>query len=81
MQLKPKEGQRCRVGDSAVFAYRTQMHMTRSWIAPISGISGERELKLHYLFDNANNGFNRNYQPVSPEEVCRDIENLIETYS
>ena len=80
MQLKPAEGQRCSVGDSAVFAYRTQMHMTRSWVAPVSGISGERELKVHYLLDNANNGFDKDYNPVPPETVRRDIDDLIESY-
>ena len=80
MQLKPAAGQRCEVGDSAVFAYRTQMHMTRSWIAPVSGISGDRELKMHYLFDNANNALDSDFEPVSPDEVCRDISALLKTY-
>jgi len=81
MQLKPSDGQRCKVGDSAVFAYRTQMHMTRSYVLPISGISGKRDLKLHYLFDNANNAFDSNYDSVSPELVCRDIDQLIQSYA
>jgi predicted amino acid racemase len=81
MQLKPKAGQRCKVGDSAVFAYRTQMHMTRSYVLPISGISGKRELKLHYLFDNANNAFDTNYEPVLPSYVCSDIDELIKSYA
>lgn len=80
MQLKPKEGQYCKIGDSVVFAYRTQMHMTRSYVAPISGLSGKREIKLHYLFDNANTALDENYNPVDPVKVREDIEILIKTY-
>lgn len=80
MQLIPGEGQECRVGDSAVFAYRTQMHMTRSYVAPVSGLSGKRELKVHYLFDNANNAYDTEYNPVSPGTVCDDIRELLESY-
>ncbi len=81
MQLLPKKGQRCEVGDSVLFAYRTQMHMTRSYVAPVSGLSGKRELKLHYLFDNATTALDENFNPVDPEKVCKDIESLIADYS
>lgn len=80
MQLKPAEGQRCQVGDSAVFAYRTQMHMTRSYVAPVSGLSGKRPVKMHYLFDNANTALDKDYNPVDPAKVIADIEGLIKTY-
>jgi predicted amino acid racemase len=80
MQLKPEKGQNCKVGDSAVFVYRTQMHMTRSYVLPISGISGKRELKLHYLFDNANTAMDNNYYPVAPADVCVDIDRMIGSY-
>ncbi len=80
MQFVPKTGQNCKIGDSVILAYRTQMQMTRSYILPISGLSGKRELKLHYLFDHANNALDKNLYPVSPEIVCIDIEKLIKTY-
>ena len=80
MQLKPTSSQHCKVGDSAVFAYRTQMHMTRSYIVPVSGISGKRDLKVHYIFDNANNAMDQDYKHVDPVIVCKDIDKLIESY-
>lgn len=80
MQLKPKQGQRCEVGDTVLFGYRTQMHMTRSYILPISGLSGQRELKLHYLFDNANTALDKSFNPVDPTKVLEDIERLIKEW-
>ena len=80
MQLAPKSHQACTVGDSVLFAYRTQMHMTRAYVAPISGLSGDRDLKLHYLFDNANNALDENFNPVSPTKVREDIEQLLKSY-
>lgn len=48
------DGDRCKVGDSAVFGIRTQMHMTRSWIAIVKGIK-EKKAELAGLFDHAGN--------------------------
>jgi len=81
MQLVPENGQRCEPGDSVLFAYRTQMHMTRSYVAPISGISGKRPLKVHYLFDNSVNAFDENFNPISPELVKEDLDQLIGSYA
>lgn len=80
MQLLPQPGQRCEVGDCAIFAYRTQMHMTRSYVAPVSGISGKRPLKVHYLFDNAVTALDADFNQVSPAVVRKDIDALITTY-
>ncbi|WP_371806545.1 alanine racemase [Candidatus Lokiarchaeum ossiferum] len=76
----PDLNQTCKIGDSVILAYRTQMQMTRSYILPISGLSGDRELKLHYLFDHANNALDHDFNPVSSERVVKDIEKLIKTY-
>lgn len=80
MQFKPKAGQKCEIGDTALLVYRTQMHMTRAYIAPVSGISGKRPLKLHYLFDNACTALDQDFMPVDPRIVRKDIDKLIETY-
>lgn len=67
---------RCRVGDTALFGFRTQMQMTRSYVAPISGLS-HGEPTLHYLFDTANTALDERFDPVSPAAVCRDIDSLL----
>jgi predicted amino acid racemase len=76
--LRP--GDRCRVGDTALLGYRTQMQMTRSYIAPVSGLSGKRELTLHYLFDHASTALDENFNPVDPAKVRQEIDALAATY-
>ncbi|MEE9386847.1 MAG: alanine racemase [Nannocystaceae bacterium] len=80
MQLQPTTGQRCEVGDSVVLAYRTQMQMTRSYVAPVSGISGRRPLKLHRLFDHANTALDESFSPVGPDVVRRELAASIEAF-
>ena len=75
--LRP--GDRCRVGDSAVFGFRTQMQMTRSYIAPVSGLS-RGEVNLHYLFDHANTALDERYDPVAPATVIEDVNKLVGQY-
>ena len=70
-------GNRCRVGDTALLCYRTQMQMTRSYIALISGLSGQREERLHYLFDHASTALDQNFNPVDPVKVLQDIHTLL----
>jgi predicted amino acid racemase len=74
-------GDRCKVGDTALLAYRTQMQMTRSYIAPVSGLSGKREVKIHYLFDHATTALDEQYNPVDPARVRADIDELLATYA
>jgi predicted amino acid racemase len=71
-------GSRCRVGDSAVFGFRPQMQMTRSYIAPVSGLSGSTGPRLHYLFDHAATALDEHYDPVDPAVVRRDIDALLD---
>jgi predicted amino acid racemase len=70
---------RCRIGDSAVFGFRPQMQMTRSYIAPVSGLLGPAEVRLHYLFDHAATALDEHYNPVDPATVRRDIDALLGT--
>lgn len=66
-------GDRCAVGDTALFGFRTQMQMTHSYIAPVSGISTGAPT-LHFLFDHANTALDERYDPVDPDEVKADID-------
>jgi len=77
--LRP--GDRCKVGDTALLGYRTQMQMTRSYIAPVSGVSGKRELKLHYLFDHACTALDEHFDPVDPATVRQHIDELVASYA
>lgn len=79
VELRP--GNRCQVGDTALLGYRTQMQMTRSYIAPVSGLSGNREVRLHYLFDHAITALDAHYDPVDPAKVRQDIDKAIEMYT
>jgi predicted amino acid racemase len=73
-------GDRCKVGDTALLGYRTQMQMTHSYIAVVSGVSGKRELTLHYLFDHADTALDEHYDPVDPAIVRQHIDALVATY-
>jgi predicted amino acid racemase len=70
------DGTRCRVGDTALFGFRTQMQMTRSYIAPVSGIS-RGEPRLHMLFDHATTALDERFEPVDPARVRADIDALV----
>lgn len=80
MQFKPTENQIVKVGDSVVGVYRTQMHMTRSYHVAVSGMSGDRPLKVHYILDNARCPLDIKLQPVSHKKVIKDIKQLLKTY-
>lgn len=80
MQLRPTENQPCKVGDSVLFAYRTQMHMTRSYTAAVSGLMGKKDVELHYICDNACVAMDENFMPVDPKMVQSDMDNLIKAY-
>jgi predicted amino acid racemase len=70
------DGERCRVGDTALFGFRTQMQMTRSYVAPVSGLS-RGEPHLHALFDDANTALDERFDPADPARVRADIERLL----
>jgi predicted amino acid racemase len=69
-------GSRCRLGDTALFGFRTQMQMTRSYIAPVSGLS-RGEPRLHMLFDHASTALDERFDPVDPARVREDIDALL----
>jgi predicted amino acid racemase len=70
-----EQGDRCRVGDTALFGFRTQMQMTRSYVAPVYGIASGRP-QLDFLFDHANTALDADFNPVPPAEVIRKIDAL-----
>jgi predicted amino acid racemase len=72
--LRP--GERCRVGDTALFGFRTQMQMTRSYVAPVSGIQSGRP-RLHFLFDQAATALDDSFDPVAPALVVEDVQGLL----
>jgi predicted amino acid racemase len=71
------DGSRCRVGDTALFGFRTQMQMTRSYVAPVSGIA-TGEPHLHALFDQANTALDEHFDPIEPARVRADIDALLD---
>jgi predicted amino acid racemase len=70
-------GNRCKVGETVLMCYRTQMQMTRSYIAPISGLSGKSEVKVHYLFDQASTALDEHFNLLDPTKVRQDIDVLV----
>ena len=71
-----EQGDRCRVGDTALFGFRTQMQMTRSYLAPVHGISRGRP-QLDYLFDHANTALDSEFNPVAPAEIRKRIDAVV----
>lgn len=69
-------GDRCRPGDTVLFGFRTQMQMTRSYIAPVFGIS-TGNIEIPYLFDHANTALDAAYNPVNPAEVRQSIDDAL----
>jgi hypothetical protein len=56
------------------------MQMTRSYIAPVSGLSGKREVRLHYLFDHASTALDEHFDPIDPAKVRQHIDELVALY-
>ena len=71
-----RAGDRCRVGDTALFGFRTQIQMTRSYVAPVSGIQ-RGEPRLHFLFDAAATALDASFDPVSPDRVREAVDHLL----
>lgn len=67
-------GGRCRAGDTVLFGFRTQMQMTRSYLAPITGVA-TGNIAMPYLFDHANTALDVDYMPIDPKVVRDDIAN------
>lgn len=65
-------GNRCVPGDTVLFGFRTQMQMTRAYVAPVSGIA-TGNISVPYLFDHANTALDAEYMPVDPKVVRADI--------
>lgn len=72
-------GSKCTVGDTALFGFRTQMQMTRSYVLPISGLSSGNPV-LHHLFDHANTALDADFNPVDVKIVREDVQVLLEKY-
>lgn len=69
-------GDRAQVGDTALFGFRTQMQMTRSYIAPVYGIA-RGEPRFDYLFDDAGTALDEHFDPVHPNKVRASIDQLV----
>lgn len=76
MILSP--GSRCNAGDTVLACYRTQMQMTRSYVAVVGVRNmGNEEAELLELFDHAGTALDRNYNPIDVTVVKERIENVI----
>ncbi len=80
MQFEPTSKQSASIGDSVVSSFRTQMHMTRSYHVAVSGISGDRPLKVHAILDNGRAPLDRSLSPISHQAVIDDISEILKTY-
>jgi predicted amino acid racemase len=68
-------GANCRPGDTVLLGYRTQMQMTRSYIACVSGLSKGQD-RLHTIFDWACTPLDNKLEPVSPAVVREEVDGL-----
>jgi len=72
-------GEHTRVGETVVMAFYSQLQMTRSYTAPVSGIASGDPV-VHGLFDMGTNMVDENYFPVAPEKVNGAIRDLLTKY-
>lgn len=72
-------GSRCRVGDTVVFAFRSQAFFTRAYTAAVSGIQSGGPV-VEGVFDPASNLIGADYVPVAPREVIARMENALARY-
>lgn len=69
-------GANCRPGDTVLLGYRTQMQMTRSYLACVSGLS-RGEDRLHTIFDWACTPLDDQLEPVAPAVVREEVDGLL----
>lgn len=75
------EGERAKVGDTAIFGFRTQMQMTRSWVAISSGLSKSKP-ELVGLFDNAGHMIDPDTMEALPLEKARElVDSVVARYA
>jgi predicted amino acid racemase len=65
--------ERCQPGASVLFGFRTQMQMTRSFVAPVIDVASGRP-SIPFLFDAADNALNpKTLEPVAVTQVVRNL--------
>lgn len=69
-------GVNCRPGDTVLLGYRTQMQMTRSYLACVSGLS-KGTARFHTIFDWACTPLDGQLEPVSPAIVRSELDGLL----
>ncbi|MEA2522944.1 MAG: hypothetical protein QOF73_171 [Thermomicrobiales bacterium] len=74
------QGDRCRIGDTVVFPMYSQTQMTRSYIAPVSGISTGDPV-VWGIFDHATTMLDEHHDPVPPVEVKARMAELTGQYA
>lgn len=72
----PLTGGEAKVGDTAVFGFRTQMQMTRSWVAVATGLSRGKP-ELVGLFDNACHMIDPVTMEALPLDKAREIVDAV----
>ena len=72
-------GDRCKIGDTVIFGFRSQAFFTRAYTAAVSGIHSGKPI-VEGVFDSATNLLDNNYEPVSAEEVIRRVDRAMERY-
>lgn len=73
------DGARAKVGDTVVMPMSTQAQMTRSHVAPVSGISSGNPV-VWGIFDHATTMLDDDYNPVPVEKVRSAIDDLLTLY-
>lgn len=74
------EGERCKVGDTAIFGFRTQMQMTRSYVAISTGLSRGKP-ELAGIFDNAGNMLDpATLDPIPLEHARQIVDSVAAAY-
>ena len=71
---------RCAIGDTVVFGFRSQIQMTRSYIALVAGLT-KGNARLVGIFDSRCTMLDANYDPVDSRKVIKMIDEVLQEYN
>jgi predicted amino acid racemase len=69
------EGEKAKVGDTAIYALRAQFFVNRCYVAIVSGVSTGNP-KLEGMFDSLGTALDADFNPLPVEQVIADIERV-----
>lgn len=70
---------KCKIGDSVIYGFYSQIQMTRSYITVASGVQ-HGNIKVEGIFDHAGNLLDNDWCPVNINNVKMKIKEILKKY-